>query len=342
VRRVLAIVAASFPFRLSFTVSFTPSLAFSFMLLLTLSLATPFAAWAQYPDKPVKIVVGFPPGTTGDVIARLMSPRMSDGLGQQVIVENRPGAGSSLAAEAVARASADGYTMLLSTIANAINPSLYKLSFDFERDLAPVALLAETPGLLVAHPSAPGNIRDLVAAAKSWPGTIAYGSSGNGTVTHLWGELFNVVAGTKLIHVPYKGSSQAVTDLLAGRIALLFTPASTVVPHVKAEKLRALGVIGRRRLAALPDVPTLAESGVPGFEASLWFGLNVPGATPAPVVQRLSKEALRVIALPELTAQLAAQSIEPTPGTSEQFAALVRQETEKWARVVRIAGVKIE
>jgi len=299
-------------------------------------------AWAQYPDKPVRILVGFPPGTTGDVVARLLAPRMSEGLAQQVIVENRPGAGSSIAAEAVARASADGYTALLSTIANAINPSLYKLSFDFEKDLAPVALLAETPGLVVAHPSAPANVRDLVAAAKARPGTLAYGSSGNGTVTHLWGELFNVVTGAKLTHVPYKGSSQAVTDLLAGRIALLFTPASTVVPQVKADKLRALGVIGRRRLPALPEVATLAETGVPGFEASLWFGLNVPAATPAGAVQRLNKEALRSLAAPELIAQLAAQSIDAVPGSSEEFAALIRQETQKWARVAQAAGVKSE
>jgi tripartite-type tricarboxylate transporter receptor subunit TctC len=312
------------------------------LTLVLLGIAGAAEAQDAYPDKPVRIVVGFPPGTTADVIARLMAPKMSEGSGRQFIVENRAGAGSSIAAEAVARAPADGSTLLVSTIANAINPSLFKLSFDFAKDLAPVALLAETPGLLIAHPSAPSGVRELVAAAKAKPGEIAYGSSGNGTVTHLWGELFNLASGVKLTHVPYKGSSQAVTDLLAGRIALLFTPASTVVPQVRAEKAKALAVIGRQRLAALPEVPTLAESGIAGFDSSLWFGLNAPAGTPAAAIARLNREAVRVLALPEMRAQLAAQSIDPAPASSEQFGALIREETEKWARVAKAAGIRSE
>lgn len=315
------------------------------LLLGALALLAAAGALSQgsYPDKPVKIVVGFPPGTTGDVIARLMAPKLAEGLGQQILIENKPGAGSSIAAEAVARAPADGYTLLLSTIANTINPSMGKLSFDFAHDLAPVALLAEAPGLLVAHPSAGvQNVHELIAAARARPGAILYGSSGNGTFTHLYGELFNLASEVKLVHVPYKGSSQALTDLLAGRIQLLFTPASTVIPHVKAGTLTALGAIGRQRLAALPKVPTLSESGIPGFEASLWFGLNAPAGTPRNVIERLNREVNRVLALPEVKGPLAAQSIDAVPGTSDAFATLIRKDTEKWARVVKTAGVKSE
>jgi tripartite-type tricarboxylate transporter receptor subunit TctC len=294
-------------------------------------------------DKPLRLVIGFPPGTTADVIARLMAPRMAEGLGQPVIVENRPGAGSSIAAESVARAPADGSTLLVSTIANSINPALYKLGFDFTRDLTPIALLAEAPGLLVASAEFPVNsARELIAAAKAAPGMILYGSSGNGTVTHLYGELFNLGAGVKLGHVPYKGSSQALTDLLAARIQLLFTPASTVVPHVRAEKIKALGAIGRKRLAALPGVPTLAEAGIAGFESGLWFGLNAPAGTPRPMVERLNREVLRVLELAEIRAQLATQSIEAAGGTPEQFGELIRGDTAKWARVVETARIKVD
>jgi tripartite-type tricarboxylate transporter receptor subunit TctC len=297
---------------------------------------------AGWPSKPVRIVVGFPPGTTGDILARIAAPRMSESLGEPVLVENRPGAGSSIAAEAVAKSAPDGYTLLLSTIANAINPSLYKLGFDFSRDLAAVALLADVAGLLAAHPSAPPTVQALISAAKASPGRISYASSGNGTVTHLWGEMLNGSGGIKLVHVPYKGSSQAVTDLLGGNVALLFTPASTVIPHVAAGKLAALAVIGRRRLAALPDVPTMTELGVAGFESGLWFGLNAPAGTPAPVIERLNAEARRAFGLAEVKAQLAAQGIDAVPGSPEAFAAFIRQETDKWARVVRESGAKAD
>jgi tripartite-type tricarboxylate transporter receptor subunit TctC len=299
-------------------------------------------AQAPWPAKPVRIVVGFPPGTTGDVLARIAAPRMSESLGQPVLVENRPGAGSSIAAEAVAKSAPDGYTLLLSTIANAINPSLYKLGFDFSRDLAAVALLADAPGLLAAHPSAPPSVPALIAAAKANPGGISFASSGNGTVTHLWGEMLNAGAGVKLVHVPYKGSSQAVTDVLGGNVALLFTPASTVLPQVAAGKLAALAVIGRRRLAALPDVPTMTELGLAGFDSGLWFGLNAPAGTPAALIERLNAEVRRSFGLAEVKAQLAAQGIDPAPGSAEAFAAFMRQETDKWARVVRESGAKAD
>ena len=298
----------------------------------------------RYPAKPVRVIIGFPPGTTGDVIARVISPRLTEALGQPLLIESRPGAGSSIGAEAVARAPADGYTLLLSTIANAINPSLYpNLGFDFSRDLTPIVQLAEVPALLVANPAlAATNPRELVAAAKLKPGEIVFASSGTGTVTHLYGELFNLATGVKLTHVPYKGSSQAITDLLAGRIGLLFSPASTVIPHVKAGSLKALGVIGQSRIAALPAVPTFAEQGIAGFESGLWFGMNAPAGTPRPIIERLNQEIIRVLALPEVRSQLAGQGVVVATGSSEKFGALIAAETEKWTRVVKSAGVKPE
>lgn len=304
--------------------------------------AGPVHAQAVWPAKPVRIVVGFPPGTTGDILARIAAPRMSESLGQPVVVENRPGAGSSIGAEAVAKSAPDGHTLLLSTVANAINPSLYKLGFDFSRDFVAVALLADVPGVLAAHPSAPPTLPGLIAASKAGRVKLLYASSGNGTVTHLWGEVLNGNAGAALTHVPYKGSSQAVTDLLAGNVQLLFTPASTVIPHVTSGKLVALAVVGRQRLAALPGVPTLAEQGIAGFESGLWFGLHAPAGTPAPVVERLNAEARRVFGAAEVRAQLAAQGIEPVPGSAESFSAFVRQDMEKWARVVRDSGIKAD
>lgn len=309
---------------------------------LALGVINPVPAQRAYPEKPVKLLVGFPPGSAADVVARIVAPKLGDGLGQPVLVENRPGAGSNIGAEAVVRSPADGYTLLLGTVANTINASLFKMGFDFSTDLAPIALIAEAPGILVSHPSGPGSVRDLIAAAKERPGQIFYASSASGTIAHLWGELFNLMAGVKLTHVPYKGSAPAAMDLLAGRVTLQFTPASTVVPHVKSGKLKALASIGRQRLAALPEIPTFAEFGISGFEASLWFGLNAPAATPQSIIERLNREAVRVVGLPELKTQFAAQSIDALPGTSEQFGALIKQDTEKWAKVIRTADIKID
>jgi tripartite-type tricarboxylate transporter receptor subunit TctC len=314
--------------------------------LLAAALAAPIFGWAQgaYPNRPVKIVVGFPPGSAADVVARIVAARMGEGLGQPLIVENRPGAGSNIAAEGVVRAPADGYTLLFGTIANTINTSLSKnLTFDFVRDLAPVAPLASVPNLLVVHPSLDArNVQQLIVAAKAKPGGILYGSSGNGTGPHLSGELFNLMTGVKLVHVPYKGSPQAMTDLLAGRVQLMFAPASTALPHIKAGTLRALASSGAQRAGAAPDLPTIAESGLPGFDTSLWFGLLAPVATPREIVDRLNREVARVLAEPAVRSQFAAQGIDVMSGTPEQFAAHIREETAKWARVVQASGAKID
>ncbi|MES2185486.1 MAG: tripartite tricarboxylate transporter substrate binding protein [Pseudomonadota bacterium] len=301
-------------------------------------------AQAAWPNQAVRVVVGFPAGTTGDLLMRIVAPKLGEALGQPVLVENRPGAGSSIAADAVAHARPDGYTLLLSTTANVINPSLFpKLPFDFVKDLVPVMVVGEAPALLVTSVSSPvTTVAGLVAAAKAKPGAMTFASSGNGTFTHLYGELFNQQAGVQLLHVPYKGSSQAVTDLLAGQVDLLFTPASTVIPHVKAGKLRALGTIGHRRLAALPDVPTFAEAHVAGFDSALWFGLNAPRGTPPAVVQRLAKEVTRVLALPEVREQLTAQSIDAVASSPASFGNLIRDEGKKWAAVIKAADIKVE
>ena len=299
-------------------------------------------AQSDYPNKPIRVLVGFPPGSTADIVGRQIAGKMSGSLGRPILVENRAGAGSSIAAETVLRAGADGHTLLLSTIANTINSSLFKVPFDFQKDFAAVALLAETPGLLAAHPSAPATLKDLIAQAKSSPGAIAYASAGTGTVTHLYGELFNLVTGVKLSHVPYKGSGQAQFDLMAGNIKLLFTPAASVIGPIKAGKLIALGSIGREPLRALPGVPTFASAGIAGFEAGLWFGLNAPANTPRAVVARLNQEAQRALGMPDVKKQFAARELHAIGGSSESFTAFIREETDKWARVVKAAQIKAE
>jgi tripartite-type tricarboxylate transporter receptor subunit TctC len=310
--------------------------------------ATSALAQDAYPTRPVKVIVGFPPGSAADVTARLVAPRLGEGLGQPVIVENKAGASSGIAAETVVHAAADGYTLMLGSAANAISASLNKqLAFDFARDLTAVAPLTSLPNLLVVHPSLPAHsVQELIALAKADEaqkrGGIAYASTGSGTAPHLAGELFNAMAGVKLLHVPYKGSPPAVTDLLAGRVQVMFSPASTVLPHIKAGTLRALASTGAKRTPAAPDLPTIAESGLPGYECSIWFGLFAPAATPRGIVDRLNREATRASASPELKALFAAQAIDTLSGTPEQFGAYVRTEIQKWARVVEASGARLD
>ncbi len=312
------------------------------LLATLLSLAA--TAQGAYPSRPVKFVVGFGPGSAVDVAGRLVTPRLGEALGQTILIENRVGAGSNIAAESVVRAPADGYTVFIGSIANAINASLQKnLTFDFLNDLVPVSGLVTLPHILAVHPSiAARSVQELVTLAKSKPGEILYASSGNGTSAHLSAELFNLMTGTKLVHVPYKGSPQAVTDLLAGRVALMFSPASTVLTHIKAGSLRALGTTGRGRTAAAPDLPTVIEGGLTGFETNVWFGLFGPVGLPNEIVERLSAAMNQVLANGELKAQFAGQAMDPLALSRTEFASYVRNETEKWARVVKETGMKAD
>ncbi|HVV60721.1 MAG TPA: tripartite tricarboxylate transporter substrate binding protein [Pseudolabrys sp.] len=308
-------------------------------LLITLISA---GAWAQsaYPNRHVTILLGYPAGTPNDTVARVVAAKLSDRIGQPVIVENKPGAATSLAAAAVLKAAPDGYTLYLSGIANTINPSVNKMTFDFIKDFAPITMVDEVPVVLVVPASGPSTLKELIAQAKQNPGKVSFGSSGAGTATHLFGELFARETGTKLTHVPYRGSSQAVVDLLASRIQVMFSPAGTALPHIKAGKLKALATSAKHRLEALPDVPTFGEAGIQKLDFSLWVGLSAPAGTPAPVVAYLNKEVGAVLALPDVKAKLLPQLIYPTPSTSEAFGAFVRQDTERWAEVVKAAGIK--
>jgi tripartite-type tricarboxylate transporter receptor subunit TctC len=311
---------------------------------LAASLVHVAAASAQsgYPNRTVRLVVGFPAGVPADVMARIIAPKLSEGLGQPVIVENKAGAGSNVAADMVAKSEPDGHTIFVSSIANSVAQSANKVPFNLVEDFAAISLIADVPGVLVAHPSVPATLRELVVQAKAKPEAFAYGSSGQGSSSHLFGELLNLNAGTKLLHVPYRGSSQTLTDLIAGRVQMFFSPSSTVLEHVKSGSIRALAVMGQKRLAELPDVPTFAEAGYEGFEAAFWFGTQVPKGTPQPVVERLNKELARVLALPDIREKMLAQTIVPVTSSSSEFGAFVRRDVDKWARVVKAAGIKAE
>jgi len=295
-----------------------------------------------YPLRPVRIIVGFGPGASADVAARVLAQRMGQTLGQQFIVEDRPGGGSNIATEYVARASKDGYVLFFGTVANTINTTLSKnLPFDFAKDFAPIALTVALPNILVVHPSlGVDSVADLVTLAKSKPEQIFFGSSGVGTSPHLSGELFNQMAGVKLVHVPYPGSAQAVTDLLAGRVQVMFSPASTVLPHVADGKLKALASTQLKRTTAALDLPTMTEAGLAGFDTSVWFGLLAPSGTPPEVVAKLNHAVNDALSAGEVPALLKAQGMEPLGGTPEAFARTIAGETEKWARVINAAGLQ--
>jgi len=296
-----------------------------------------------YPGKAVKMIVGFPAGSSADLTARVLARKLGESLGQPFVVENKPGAGSNIATESVVRAPADGYTLLLGTVANTINTTLVKLSFDFGHDLAPIALVGSVPNLFVVHPSlGVATLPDFVALAKSRPGEILYGSSGNGTSPHLSAELFNFMAGLKLVHVPYKGSSQAVTDLLAGRVQVMFSPASTVLPHIRAGTLKALASSGSQRAGIAPDIVTVSEAGFAGFDTTVWFGLLAPSEISRDKIEKLSAAVAGALASADVKAQLAPLGIDPLGGSPEAFARYIRQETEKWAKVIQVSGAKLD
>jgi len=301
-------------------------------------------AWAQtYPARPVRIVVGLTAGSASDIVARIMGQWLSERLGQQFIVENRPGAGTNIAAEAVVRSVPDGYTLLLAASPNAINASLYdKLSFNFIRDIAPVAAISREPNVIVVNPSLPTRtVPELIAYAKANPGRINMASAGNGTTSHLAGELFNMMTGVNMVHVPYRGGGPALTDLLAGQVQVFFPPMVVPVGQIRAGKLRALAVTTATRSEALPDIPTVGEF-VPGYEASVWFGLGVPKGTPAEVINKLNQETNAALIDIKIKARMAESGGTVLPGSPADFGKLIAEETDKWSKVVREANIKPE
>ena len=313
-------------------------------LLLAAALAAPALA-DVYPSKPIRFVVAFPPGGGTDIIARSVAQKLSERLAQQVVVDNRPGAGGNIGTDIVAKSAPDGYTLLMGSAGPlAINASLFKtMPFDPIRDLAPVTLAATTPNVLVVHPSLKvSTVKELIELAKAKPGQINFASSGFGTPAQLAGELFNSMAGVKLVHVPYKGAAPALADLLGGQVQLMFSTMPPALPHVKDGKLRALAVTSARRSPAAPDLPTVGEAALPGFEANTWHGVVLPaGAQPA-IVALLNREIVAILHLPEVVERLSAQGAEPVGSTPEEFAAYIRSETVKWAKVVRDSGAKAE
>jgi tripartite-type tricarboxylate transporter receptor subunit TctC len=315
------------------------AMAFACMVL------APMAHAQQYPDKPIRLVVPYPPGGGTDTLARPLAQRLAVELGQPVIVDNRGGAGGNLAMEAVARAPADGYTLVLAlTPQLAVNVSLYdKVRYDPRHDFAPVSLLAEGPYLLVVHPSVPVNsIGELIALAKAKPGELNYATSGIGSGAHMAAELFTSMTGTRMTHTPYKGGGQALTDVLAGHVQLLFAPPVTVTQHITNGRLRALAITGTKRSASLPSVPTMSEAGVPGYDSSVWYGVLAPAGTPKDIVATLNAAMLKILKQPDFHALLVTNGMEPIGSTPSDFSKYIDTEIVKWSKVIKSAGIKVE
>jgi len=298
-------------------------------------------AFAQaYPSKPVRIVVPYPPGGPTDIVARLAGHKLEERFKQPFVVDNKPGAGGNLGAETVARAAPDGYSLVVGTTAHAINPSIFKqMSYDLLRDLTPVALLTRVPLVLVVHPSVPARtVAEFIAHARKSDGALAYASSGNGQSTHLAAELFKSMTGVKMTHVPYKGSAPALVDVAGGQVAAMFDTMLSAMPQVKAGRLRALAVTSERRSGAAPELPTVAESGVPGYEATAWNGLLAPAGTPKDIVEQLNKAVNELLAQPDVAQRLAADGADPGTGSVMDFEKFIRVELDKWARAVKSSG----
>jgi tripartite-type tricarboxylate transporter receptor subunit TctC len=316
-------------------------------LALPLCLLAPFAAHGQsaqpdFPDRPLRLVIGFPPGTATDAAARAIANKMGELLGQPVVVDNKPGAGTNIAAMAVVHAAPDGYTLFMLGNSNTVNPALQgSVPFDVQKDFAPVALAATVPSILVVNPSLGVNsVAQLIAAAKARPGKIFFASSGNGTMSHLAGELFGMSTGAKMTHVPYKGSAQAVTDLIAGTVAVMFAPASTVLPFVRDGKLKALASTGATRARIALELPTIAELGVKNYDTRIWFGVAAPAGTPAPVLRKLFNATDAAVASDTVRDQLLPQGIEPYRGDARAFAAKIDRELKKWSAVIKSVGIQ--
>lgn len=317
--------------------------AMAFGAAIAASIVCTGAAIAQtYPTKPIRIVVPQPPGGSTDLVARPLARNLSEALGQSVVVENRPGAGSIIGTEIVAKAAPDGHTLLMVAASFTINPSLHKqLPFDPVADFAPISLLSSFPNILVVHPSVPAkSVQELIALARSRPGQLNYASSGVATGTHLSMELFKHMAGLNIVHVPFKGGAPSVNALVGGQVQVNMATISTAMPHVKSGALRALAVSSARRSASLPDVPTVAEAGLRGYDYSSWVGLLAPAKAPRPVIDRLSAESAKGVQSPDIRKILALEGAEPVGTSPEEFAALIRREIASWKKVVEAAGIK--
>ncbi len=291
-----------------------------------------------YPSKPVKLILPFPPGGPTDLLGRLLAENLSTRLGEPVVAENHPGAGGNVGAEAAAHSAPDGYTIVLVAPSLAISPNLYsKLNYDPVKDFSPVSLVATVPNVIVTQPSLAANLKEFIALAKKNPGKLNFGSGGAGTSNHLAGELFNLVAGVQLVHVPYKGVNLAMQDVLAGRIHMVVIGVPAAAPHIKSGRLRALAVIAPERLTSLPDVPTAAEAGLPNFEVTTWYGVLAPAGTPRPIIARLNGELAQITHSPDVRQRLAALGIDPASSSPEEFSAYIRSEIAKWGEVIRKA-----
>jgi tripartite-type tricarboxylate transporter receptor subunit TctC len=305
----------------------------------------PLRAFAQgYPAKPIKFIIGFPPGGATDVVGRIMAKKLQDALGQPVVVENKPGASSNIGAELVLKAPADGYTFYVNAVTNTINASLFsKLNFDFEKDFEPVAMYATVPNLLVVHPSVPvKSVKELIDYAKLNPGKLSYASSGSGTSIHLSAELFKLMAKVDMLHIPYKGSSPAVTDLIGGQVQLMFDNMPSALPHVKGGKLRALAVTTMTRSPSAPDIPTINETELPGFDAGSWFGLMAAKGTPKDIIARVNSESNKALNSQEVKDRFLELGAVPTPLSPEGYGDYIRAEIKKWGAVVKASGAKVE
>ena len=319
-------------------------LALLFLLLPLLAGAGPLFAQA-YPAKPIKLVVPFPPGGPLDLAGRAIGQKLQEAWGQPVVIENRPGAGGNIGADAVAKSAPDGYTLVMGALStHAVNPHLFaKMPYDALKDFAPVTLVAVTPNVLVLNPAVPAaNVRELVALAKASPGKLSFASGSNGSAGHLAGELFKTLAGIDIVHVPYKGGAPAMQDLLGGQVQFMFDNLANSTAQLKAGKLKAFAVTTARRSAFAPELPTMAEAGVPGFDISTWYGILAPAGTPPDIVKKLNAEIVRILATEDIRDKLKAQGAEPSPTSPEEFAAFIRAEWTKYAKIVKDSGAKVD
>jgi len=314
------------------------------LLALVGGVLTAAAAEVQYPSKPVRLIVPFPPGGGTEPIARLVGRKLADAFGHQVVIDNRPGAGTTIGLEVVARSPADGYTLLLGSIANAISATLYsKLNYDLIKDFEPITLLSTSAGVLVVHPALPvKSVKELIVLAKLRPGELAYSSSGNGTPNHLAAELFRYMTGVRWIHVPYKGGGPSMIALLSGEVSLAFASLPSAISQIRAGKLRALAVTTAQRWPSLPGVPTISASGVPGYEADTWYGLSAPAGTRRAIIARIHAETLKILKLPDVTQRLDQLGYQVRVTTPAEYAAFTRSEIEKWGRVIKAAGMHVD